>query len=74
MNLTFDDDIKGSWILGTLPNSWETFTTSLSNSASNGIISMELAKNSMLNKKLRRKTQGSSSYFEVLVTESSGIH
>lgn len=32
MNLTFDDEVQDLWLLGTLPNSWETFWTSLSNS------------------------------------------
>ncbi|WJX48823.1 hypothetical protein P8452_35337 [Trifolium repens] len=72
MKLTFDDEIQGLWLLGTLPNSWETFRTSLSNSAPNGIISMDLAKSSVLNEELRRKSQGSSSHSEVLVTESRG--
>ncbi|KAK2416554.1 hypothetical protein QL285_038941 [Trifolium repens] len=59
MKLTFDDEIQGLWLLGTLPNSREAFRTSLSNSASNGIISMDLAKSSVLNEELRRKSQGS---------------
>lgn len=37
MNLTFDDEIQGLWLLGTLLNSWESFKTSLSNSSPNGI-------------------------------------
>ncbi|WJX13388.1 hypothetical protein P8452_03779 [Trifolium repens] len=72
MKLSFDDEIQGLWLLGTLPNSWETFRTSLSNSAPNGIISIDLAKSSVLNEELRRKSQGSSSHSEVLVTESRG--
>lgn len=72
MNLSFDDEIQGLWLLGTLPNTWETFRTSLSNSAPNGIISMDLAKSSVLNEEMRRKSQVSSSQSEVLVTESRG--
>ncbi|GAA0163451.1 hypothetical protein LIER_43644 [Lithospermum erythrorhizon] len=55
MNLAFDDEIQGLWLHDTLLNSWETFRTSLSNSAPNGIISMDLAKSSVLNEELRRK-------------------
>ena len=44
------------------------------NSALNGIISMDLAKSCVLNEGLRRKSQGSSLNFEVLVTESRGRH
>ena len=53
MNLAFDDEIQGLCLLGTFPNSWETFRTSLSNSALNGIISIDLAKSSVLNEDLR---------------------
>lgn len=74
INLTFHDKIQGLWLLGNLPNSWETFRTSLSNSALNGIILMDLAKSRFFNKELRCKSQGSSSNFEVLVTESRGRH
>lgn len=50
MNLTFDDEIQGLWLFGTLTNSCDTFRTSLSNSALNGIILLDLAKSSVLNK------------------------
>ena len=66
MNITFDNEVQGLWLLGTLPNSWETFRMSLSNFASNGIISMDLAKSRVLNEETRRKSQGSSSFSEVL--------
>ncbi|CAH9132849.1 unnamed protein product [Cuscuta epithymum] len=72
MGIKFEDEIQGLWLLGTLPDSWETFRTSLSNSAPDGIITMELAKGSVLNEEMRRKSQGSSSHSDVLVTESRG--
>ncbi|GJU02467.1 putative RNA-directed DNA polymerase [Tanacetum coccineum] len=50
----------------------ETFRTSLSNSAPDGDITMELAKGSILNEETRRKSQGSSSQSDVLVTERQG--
>ncbi|GKF87885.1 hypothetical protein Tco_0258762, partial [Tanacetum coccineum] len=59
MGIKFEDDIQGLWLLGTLPDTWETFRTSLSNSAPDGVITMELAKGSILNKETRRKSQGS---------------
>lgn len=64
INHTFDDEIQGLWLLGTLPNSWDTFRTSLSNSAPNGIISMDVAKSIVPNMELRRKSQGSSFIFQ----------
>lgn len=72
MGIKFEDEIQGLWILGTLPDSWETFRTSLSNSAPDGVISMELAKGSILNEEMRRKSQGSSSQSDVLVIERRG--
>lgn len=70
MNLSFDDEIVGLWLLRTLPDSWENFKMILSSSAPDGIISMSAAKNSVLNEDMRCKNQGSSSHSEVLVTES----
>ena len=72
MGIKFEDEVQGLWLLGTLPDSWETFRTSLSNSAADGIITMELSKSSILNEEMRRKSQGSSSHSNVLVTDSRG--
>ena len=60
MGIKFDEEIQGLLLLGSLPDSWETFRTSLSNSALDGVISMDSAKSSVLNEEMRRKTQGSS--------------
>ncbi|KAK0597943.1 hypothetical protein LWI29_030067 [Acer saccharum] len=71
MNIKFEDEVHGFWLLGTLPNSWETFRTSLSNSALDGIVTMDLAKSSVLNEEMRRKSHRSSQS-EVLVTKKRG--
>ncbi|GJR49520.1 G-type lectin S-receptor-like serine/threonine-protein kinase [Tanacetum coccineum] len=44
MGIKLEDEIQGLWLLGTLPDTWETFRTSLSNSAPDGVITMKLAK------------------------------
>ena len=72
MGVKLDDEIIGLWLLATLPDSWETFRVSLINSAPNGVMTVELAKNGVLNEEVRRKTQGSSSQSEVLLTENRG--
>ncbi|GJW81938.1 putative RNA-directed DNA polymerase [Tanacetum coccineum] len=72
MGIKFEDELQGLWLLGTLPDTWETFRTSLSNSAPDGVITMELAKGSILNEETRRKSQGSSSQSDVLVIERRG--
>jgi hypothetical protein len=72
MGIKFDDEIQGLFLLGSLPDSWETFRMSLSNSASDGVLSMDLVKSSVLNEEMRRKSQDSSLESGVLVTESRG--
>lgn len=72
MNVKFEDELQGLWLLGTLPDSWETFRMSLSNSAPDGIVTIEFAKSGVLNEEMRRKSQGSASHCEALITESRG--
>ena len=50
--IEFKDAIQGLYLLGTLPDFWETFRMSLSNSASDGNISMELVKSDILNEEI----------------------
>ena len=68
MNIKFEEEVQGLWLLGTLPNSWETFRTSLSNSTLDGTMNMYLVKSCVLNEEMRRKSQGSSQS-DVLVTK-----
>ena len=72
MGIKFDEEIQGLLLLGSLPDSWEILRTSLSNSAPDGVISMDLAKSSVLNEEMRRKSQGTSSQPDVLVSEHRG--
>ena len=71
MGIKFDEEIQGLLLLGFLPDSWETFRTSLSNAAPDGVIVMDSAKSSVLNAEMRRKTQGSS-LSDVLITRPRG--
>ena len=72
MNIKFEEEVQGLWLLGTLPDSWETFRTSLSNSAPDSSITMDLVKICVLNEEMRRKSRGSSSQSDVLITERRG--
>ena len=49
MNIKFEEEVQGLWLLGTLLDLWETFRTSLSNSAPDGFITMDLVKSCVLN-------------------------
>ena len=71
MGIKFTEEIQGLLLLGSLPDSWETFRTSLSNSALDGMIYMDSAKSSVVNEEMRRKTEGSSSS-NVLITDPKG--
>nr|KYP34064.1 hypothetical protein KK1_045022 [Cajanus cajan] len=61
MSIKFDDEVLGLWLLNTLPESWETFRVSITNSAPNGIVSLQAAKSGALNEEMRRKVHGSPS-------------
>lgn len=60
MGVKFDDEILGIWLLNTLPDSWENFQVSLTNSTHNGVVTMEYVKSGVLNEEMRRRTQGAS--------------
>ena len=56
MGVNFDDEIKGLWLLNTLPDSWKPLRVSLTNSATGGKVTMEYAKSGVLNEEVRRKS------------------
>ncbi|RDX61441.1 hypothetical protein CR513_60332, partial [Mucuna pruriens] len=72
MGIKFEDEILGLLLLNSLPESWETFKVSITNSTPNGVVSLQMVKGSVLNEEMRRKAQGSSSQSKVLVTENRG--
>ena len=69
MGVNFDDEIQGLWLLNTLPDSWETLRVSLTNSVTDGKVTMEYAKSGVLNEEVRRKSQDTSSHSDVLCKE-----
>ncbi|RDX86451.1 hypothetical protein CR513_32220, partial [Mucuna pruriens] len=70
MDIKFEDEILRLPLLNSLPESWETFKISITNSAPNGVVSLQMVKGSFLNEEIRRKAQSSSSQSEVLVTKN----
>jgi hypothetical protein len=72
MKLALDDEVQALLLLSSLPDSWKTLVVSLSNSAPNGVITMGMVKDNMLNEEARRKKQGISFQLEALVTEKWG--
>nr|GEW58681.1 ubiquitin carboxyl-terminal hydrolase 12-like [Tanacetum cinerariifolium] len=55
IGIKFNEEVQGLWFLGSLPNSWESFRTSLLNLALDGVISLELVRNRVLNEEMKRK-------------------
>ena len=68
MKMKLEDELQALLLLSSLPESWETLVVSLSTSAPEGKLTMEMVKDSLLNEEARRKEKGESSS-EVLVSE-----
>ena len=72
MKMKIEDELQALLLLSSLPDSWDTLVISLSNSAPNGNLTMDMVKDSLFNEEARRKEQGISSESEALVTENRG--
>ncbi|KAL5702856.1 hypothetical protein ACHQM5_028020 [Ranunculus cassubicifolius] len=76
MSVDFNDEVQALWILGSLPDSWETLAVSLSTAAPDGTLTKEMVSNALLNEDLRRggiKENGSSSLNnDTLIHEKKG--
>ena len=72
MKMKIEDELQALLLLSSLPDSWDTLVISLSNSAPNGKLTMDMVKDSLFNEEARRKEQGISSETEALVTENRG--
>ena len=69
IKLELDDEVQSSFLMSSLPDSWETMVVSLSNSAPNGMITVNMVKYSMFNEEARKKELGISSNTKALVIE-----
>ena len=49
MNISLEDELHALFLPNSFPESWETLVVSLSNSAPNGVVSMEQVSASILN-------------------------
>ncbi|VFQ90233.1 unnamed protein product [Cuscuta campestris] len=77
MKLVLDDEFQALLLLSSLPESWETLVVSLSNSAPEGKLTMDVVKSSLLNEEARRRDLSSSSYSDqahVAEIEGRGRH
>ncbi|KAL6208144.1 hypothetical protein ACLB2K_019095 [Fragaria x ananassa] len=71
MGMAIDDELQALLLLGSLPDNWETFVITVSNSAPDGKMTMENVKSNLLNEETRRKAS-SSDNSQVFVAENRG--
>ena len=55
MKMKIEDELQALLLLSSLPDSWDTLVISLSNSAPNGDLTMDMVKDSLFNEEARRK-------------------
>ncbi|KAI5345007.1 hypothetical protein L3X38_012884 [Prunus dulcis] len=72
MKMVLDDELQALVLLSFLPDSWDTLVVSLSNSAPQGVFTLDIVKDSMFNEEARRKEQGVVTESEALVLEHHG--
>ena len=73
MNLCLDEELQVLFLLSSFPESWETLMVSLSNSAPNGVVSMEQVSVSLLNEEMKRRDSMTSiGESQALVSEIRG--
>jgi hypothetical protein len=72
MKINFDDEVQALLLLSSMPDSWKTLVVSLSNSAPDGKLTLEMVKNSMMNEEARKKENGDASSSDAYVVETHG--
>ena len=72
MKMVHDDELQALLLLSSLPDNWDTLVVSLSNSAPQGVLTLNIVIDSMFNKESRRKEQGMPIESEALVIEYRG--
>jgi len=70
MKIIMDDELQALLLLSLLPDSWEILVVSLSNSASDNLLTLGLVNDSMLNEELKHKELGGSNGSNALVRKS----
>lgn len=71
MKIILDDELQALFLLSSLPDSWETLVVTISNSAPDGVLSLDVIKESMFNEEIRRREMGVDNS-QALVVENRG--
>ena len=72
MKIKFEDEVQALLLLSSMPDSWNTLVVSVSNSAPDGKLTLEMVKNNMLNEEARKREKGEASSSDAYVAESHG--
>ena len=74
IGVKLDDEVFALLVLASLPQSWETLKISITNTAPNGIVNIELVKSNILKEEMRRRSQAlsSSSQSDTMIAEFRG--
>jgi hypothetical protein len=72
MKINFEGEVQALFLLSSMPDSWNTLVVSVSNSALDGKLTLEMVKNIMLNEEARKKDKGDASSSDAYVVESHG--
>jgi hypothetical protein len=70
MKINFEDKVQALLLLSSMPDSWNMLVVSVSNSALDGKLTLEMVKNSMMNEESRKKEKGDASSSDAYVAES----
>jgi gag-polypeptide of LTR copia-type len=70
MKIVLDEELKALILLSSLPDSWKILVVSLSNSVPNGVVTLTMVNDSMLNEEMSRKELGITSESSTLITEN----
>ena len=69
MSIKIDDEVLGLYLLGSLPDSWETFRTTHCNSVPGGKMTMTYAREGVLNEEVWRNNNSSSQSDMLFIAE-----
>lgn len=72
LKLNLDDEVQALLLFSSLPDSWETLFVTISNSTPNGVLTLDMVKEALLNEETRRKELGQEVEGEALVFEKYG--
>ena len=70
MKINFEDEVQVLLLLSSMADSWNKLVVSISNSAPDGKLTLEMVKNSMLNEEARKKEKGDATSSDAYVAES----